>query len=305
MSKIKQGVLKILSNKMIDNNHFILSFENEGINPEAGQFLMIDCISKKARNNSYKNGSYLGPLLKRSFSFYLASNDKELSILYKELSILYKVKEWGKGGNCLFHLRSGDEIYYEGPLGKPINIPEVCKKDETAHLIAGGVGIAPITFLAQKLIYKGYKVKIYFGAKKVIGKFLDFCLANLGYIGVDNIMLSTELVSLEKDDMYLNPTIKYKSYKGVPFFVGNMVQALDACWKSIIEEFKGPIFVCGPEIVMKYVHNLCALKMKRGCYVFIERHLGCSKGVCCSCDVNGKLLCVDGPVIRSQDVFGG
>ena len=296
MSEIKQGTLKILSNKLIDDKHFVLSFENEGINPEAGQFIMIDCISKRIRNNSYKCGEYLGPLLKRPFSFFLSDNDKTLSILYK-------VKEWGKGTGLLPNLKPGDEIYYGGPLGKPIDIDKICKKDEVISLIAGGVGIAPITFLAQKLIHRGYKVQIYFGVPK-IDKFLDFCLKNLNYLGLigDNIMISSELALFDRSFVNGKRVLK-TTYMSYPCYIGNTVQALEVCWKYIIDKSKNPVFVCGPEIVMKYIHTICALKMKRSCYVYLEEHMGCGKGVCCSCNVEGHLICKDGPCINSKLVW--
>lgn len=42
MGKYKQGILEILSNHQIDDQHYVLSFDNDDLNPEPGQFIMLD-----------------------------------------------------------------------------------------------------------------------------------------------------------------------------------------------------------------------------------------------------------------------
>lgn len=300
MKDINQGTLKIVANRMIDDKHFMLAFEKGELNPEAGQFIMIDCISQQVRRRAYNNGSSMGPLLKRPFSFYISDNNGELSILYK-------VKEWGKGTGLLPNLKEGDEIYYMGPLGTPIDIDKLCPEKETVHLIAGGVGIAPITFLTQKLIQANRKVQLYFGVPDLSDFFL-FCLRNLESLTLnqDNILVSSESMHIEEvgfwdanttTDESCNPT-----FEGYSVYAGGMIHAFIENWRYNIQALRGPVIVCAPEPVMRYVHTYLS-QIERECYVFMEERMACGLGVCCGCNINGKLVCQQGPCLNSKNVF--
>lgn len=298
MNKINQGTITITSNKLITDKIFELTFDRGDLNPEVGQFIMIDCIPQRVRHNAYVNQSNLGPLLHRPFSYYLSSNDGDLSILYK-------VKEWGKGTGYLTNLRPDDKIHYRGSLGTPIDIEKICPKDEIVHLIAGGVGIAPITFLAQKISQLGRKVLIYFGVQE-LDKFFEFCYMNLLSLGIDSkeIMFSLEnaLLEIPSKNHYTVVNENGCTYMGSSFVIGNMIVALRNSWGNLINSVKGPIFVCAPEIVSKEVHRL-SQRINRECYIFMEERMACGCGVCCSCNIGGKLVCKDGPCLNSKDVY--
>lgn len=298
MNKYKQGTLEVLSNKMIDDQHFILSFDNNDLNPEPGQFIMLDCVSqgvKKAESiYLYKSE----PLLLRPFSFYLSSTDGDLSVLYK-------VKEWGKGTSYLTKLKEGDKIAFRGPLGKPIDINKICKKNEYVFLIAGGVGIAPITFLAQKLIKLGYTPIVYFGVQE-LGEFSEYCVLNLKSVGVELLSLSFENIIFDKNSLIeSDPTVytvdqKYMSYS---VFIGDMKFVLDTSWCYTLMNYEGPVFICASMPVVKYVHHYCAKQMGKKVYIFMEERMSCGMGVCCGCNIGGHLVCQKGPCLNSKDIF--
>ena len=93
-----------------------------------GQFVMV---------RMEKGGD---PFLSRPFSIYSAYSHGSNTYI----EILYKVV--GKGTEAFSELREGDTLKILGPLGKGFDIPPTGK---TAVLIAGGVGIAPLSFLAE------------------------------------------------------------------------------------------------------------------------------------------------------------
>ena len=62
------------------------------------------------------------------------------------MQVLYRIV--GKGTSLLSTLRQGDSISAIGPLGNSFPLPA---PGEEAVLVAGGMGIAPLYFLAQAL----------------------------------------------------------------------------------------------------------------------------------------------------------
>lgn len=291
MNKIRQGILTVLSNKRIDRDHFMITFDDDNFDFKPGQFIMVDVISQRIKQNVLKFGYPLNPLLMRPFSIYLTSNDGDFSILCK-------IKENG-GTEYLSSLISGDKVAFKGPLGSPIGI--LGWEDKIITLIAGGVGIAPITFLAQALIHSGYRVKLYFGVRE-LGDFLDFCIENLYSVGVESKDIWIVYESLGELGKLLLIDIQGGTYRGIPCFQGNMITALNACWLCQIQAAEGNIYVCAPEKVMKYVHDSCSCGMGKNVYVFMEEYLGCGVGVCGGCNINGYKLCQKGPIFNSKDI---
>lgn len=298
MSKIKQGVLTVKYNNLIDQDHGIISFIREGINFEPVQFIMIDCVSQQVRQNISKQKYTSEPLLYRPFSIY---SERDSSF-----NVLYKIKKWGKGTSKLSFLKEGDKVAYRGPIGRAVDVKEKYDKNSYIHLLAGGVGIAPITFLANKLIAAGYKVKIYFGLAET-GNFLDFCLIDLNSRGIDSsdIWVSCEHINIETSISKYGSLLNDGGvrYMDVPIFQGNMIGAMNTCWFSQIEGTINPIFICAPKKVMQYIHNSMSHAKGKTVYTFMEEYLGCGVGVCCGCDINGHLLCKEGSIMDSKLVF--
>lgn len=123
---------KIISNKKIAKNTYLLSFKAESIVAEArpGQFLMLRL---KLPTTS---------ILRRPFSICFTNNDKG------EAFILYRIR--GKITGYMSKLKNGESISVMGPLGKGFDIP-----DDTSQLvlIGGGIGIAPLISVLP--LYKG------------------------------------------------------------------------------------------------------------------------------------------------------
>jgi dihydroorotate dehydrogenase electron transfer subunit len=58
------------------------------------------------------------------------------------------------------------------------------------------------------------------------------------------------------------------------------------------------IYTCGPELMMKKTFDLASAK-KIPIEASIERYMKCGIGLCSSCSINDKLVCVDGTVFDS------
>jgi len=287
MDEINKSYLEVISNKFIGDKCYCLDFYAEDISVKPGQFLMLDCVSKENKETSSLT-------LKRPISFFRRGNKDRYAIMYK-------VK--GKGTKALTHLKPNDQVEYMGPLGKPIDLDSICKKDDIIHLIAGGVGIAPISFLADHLINRGNRVLVYLGFDAV-GSYLNYCLNNLTYLGIDSDEIHISLVSRYP---YFGQLLKANSigtYMGINTYIGNMISALDTSWLNIIKNVGGPVFACTPKPVTQDIHNNISSD-KRDCYIFEEAKMACGVGVCCSCNINGVHLCKEGPCVNSKLIYGG
>ncbi|MBF0385538.1 MAG: dihydroorotate dehydrogenase electron transfer subunit [Candidatus Omnitrophica bacterium] len=130
---------KIISNKKVSRNFFILKLESPSgfKKPVPGQFI----------NVRVNEGTL--PFFRRPFSIYRA--DPFLEILYAIV---------GKGTEFLSHKKKGEILSILGPLGKGFSLP--AKGIRQIVFIAGGVGLGPFLIYADKLKeIKANKVLLY------------------------------------------------------------------------------------------------------------------------------------------------
>lgn len=199
------------------------------------------------------------------------------------LTIVYAIV--GEGTKEFSEADYGDVLKISTPLGNGFDT-ERCGDIHSAVLVGGGVGIAPMVFLAKELSKKGVRCIAAAGFKKDI--FLMEELRNYDC----RVIVTTEV-----------PTESA--------FVGNVVDCLE------INEVTGKhYFACGPramlEAVCGYVYETEPEAMLQ---VSLEERMGCGYGVCvgCACDIkeidgNGeeiivkKKVCKDGPVFNAKEV---
>ena len=136
------GMATVLSNDLIIPNVFRLRLQCPEIASTAkpGQFVMIKCGDQT--------------LLRRPVSISDASAPSE------QISLL--IANIGKGTEWLSLRAPGEEIDILGPLGNGFSIDD---EAENLLLIAGGMGIAPLNFLAAKTAALGKKVTLVLGAR--------------------------------------------------------------------------------------------------------------------------------------------
>jgi dihydroorotate dehydrogenase electron transfer subunit len=227
-----------------------------------GQFVMV------------RTGTGATPLLRRPFSLLGLIREKNRTT---GIEILFKVV--GKGTEQLSRCREGDRLSVIGPLGNAFLVPDTCRQ---LILVAGGVGVPPIRFLAQSLLERE-------GA-------LNRCVVCLGGRTRDDLVCITEfdlpgfLLDVSTDDgSQGNPGVVTRSLE----------RALDA----------GPadlICACGPVGMLKAVS---AIAVARGiaCQVSIEAMMACGMGACLGCavgvtddDTRYRHVCTDGPVFDAN-----
>jgi dihydroorotate dehydrogenase electron transfer subunit len=200
--------------------------------------------------------------------------------------VRFLYKDVGKGTRLLSVLKAGDAIDALGPLGNGFPVPKGMTK---ALLVAGGIGVAPLLGLAERIkaARRGVEVVSFIG-----GRGADDLLAvrELGGLGI-RAYLCTEDGSLARCGVVTDTLGEYVAKVG-----GNGTGG----WV---------VYSCGPRGMMRAVHGLCA---QHGLvhYASLESHMACGIGACMGCVtrvlVEGeeayRLVCKDGPVFDAYKV---
>jgi dihydroorotate dehydrogenase electron transfer subunit len=260
----------IVKNKRIADRHFLLSIKLSGSfqTPRPGQFVMV------------RDKGHSDPLLGRPFSVY-AFERRETKII---VEILYKVV--GKGTLFLSMLKRGDSLEIFGPYGHAF---DVFPHAEKVVLISGGIGIAPIAFLAsnyRRIVDAGnVELIFYCGAKTAVS------------------LVEVEKIKELSSDIFISTDDGSIGYHGVitDVFSKNV---------SMYDPENSIIYACGPGPMLKRLSDLL-VKNPIPCHVLIEERMACGVGACLGCtvrskDKNGKdahvRVCKDGPVFNIKDI---
>ena len=209
------------------------------------------------------------PLLRRPISICDARPERG------ELDLL--VQAVGEGTRQLNQRRCGAHLDVVGPLGHAFEVD----LERPALMVAGGVGVAPLYFLAAWIRRRAPKKKqtpivFCYGARSAS----DFVLLHRIGAAATNVELATEDGS--------RGTKGYVTACAEPYFVPG-----------------SQIFVCGPPGLM---NATLAILRERGlrAQLSLENQMGCGVGACQGCVVPGKQgtirVCCDGPVVDSEEI---
>ena len=201
--------------------------------------------------------------------FYLR---RPLSVCDSEgtrITLIYKVV--GEGTRALSQMLPGRTLEVLTGRGRVFDA-SACA--QSALLVGGGLGAAPLHHLAKEL--------------KALGRSVH---AVLGFNGADDIVLEEEFRSL--CDSVTIATMDGSA--GVRGLVTDAMKALQPQYDFY--------YTCGPVVMMKAV---CEMLQGPG-EASLEERMGCGAGFCygCSCRtlVGTKRICKDGPVFRTEEII--
>jgi dihydroorotate dehydrogenase electron transfer subunit len=316
----KRGVYTatVAANEPLCREHYLLRLGLDSFPPcRPGQFIQVQCgdspavpapreIEWSATHPPRPAGDEFTraePFLRRPLSL---GGRRDLAGGGAELEVIYRVV--GTGTARLASLKPGQPVSVLGPLGNGFTV----RADKpAAALIAGGVGIPPMIYLAQVLAASGKQVKAFCGVRsehllplKVKGP------SEVSPLGEPRLCASEfaahgVATAIATDDGSLG-------WKGlVPhvferWLAGGPLAVVADPSRNLV------VYACGPERMMHAVGQLC---LGRGieCQLALERHMACGMGTCQSCvmkvragaDENAwayKLVCTDGPVFDARDL---
>ncbi|MBU1045229.1 MAG: dihydroorotate dehydrogenase electron transfer subunit [Candidatus Omnitrophica bacterium] len=229
------------------------------------------------------------PLLRRPLSVNRIVERKIKNKIVKNIGIVYKIV--GKGTHLLKEMAVGEEVDVLGPLGNGFN-SNVLKPQQPIIMVSGGMGIAPLVFLAQKLIAAK--------SKKQITVFL----------GMD----TKKNLILEEDFKKLGCAIQISTDDGSKGFKGYVSDCLEKYLsKTYTLNPKPYIYACGPKPMLKAL-GIVANKFDIPGQVSLDEMMGCGIGACLGCVVKThdpkqekdfvyKRICKDGPVFDINEII--
>ena len=239
--------LEIQKKRWLNKDIFGMEFYFPGLSPLPGQFFQI------------RVSDTLDPFLNLPISIASYFRDRLLLI----------IKNVGKGTNLLGKKKEGENLTLLGPFGKGIR-----PKRKKSLLLAGGIGVAPLYFMAQHLHKNRINFSFLYGAKTQ-----------------KEIILKWDIMKIANESIFITEHAKKK--KGT---VVSAVQEIDIGDYEIA-------YACGPK---QMLFELQKLNLPLPVYAFCEDFLGCGCGLCLGCALmyNGEYrrICEDGPVFQLKGI---
>lgn len=251
---------EVVFNRPVNANTWLMGIASPDVarSAEPGQFVML------------RVRSGVDPLLRRPFSV--------CGVQGGLFQVLYRVV--GKGTEILSReVRKGDRLPLLGPLGRGFREPP---RGGTRLLVAGGIGIAPLLFLASSLRNERFR-------------FLA------GFASAREIIPAGEISNLPLD-------VEISTDDGTAGRAGLVTELLE---ERLRQEggSRFSIYTCGPKPMLKKMASIaagCGLP----CQVSLESFMACGLGACQGCAVKSAPgegrpyyhVCKDGPVFDSRQI---
>jgi dihydroorotate dehydrogenase electron transfer subunit len=264
---------EVLSHKKYGEHYHSLTIVTPEIGEtvQPGQFVNVKCGENRAS------------ILRRPFSVCRVHKRGGWS---STLEIVFDIR--GPGSSYLSTLRGHANVDLLGPLGRGFGLPT-----RRAHclLVGGGIGAAPLFFLADELRNEGHRVDVILGAREV-GLLL-------------NQIEARRLASV----------CRIMTDDGSAGDRGRVTDVLADTMQRCDTEI---VYACGPHAMLAAVADICG-PSKIPVQVAVEELMGCGYGVCMSCVIplrrrvkRGEApedaivyarSCTEGPVLNGANVI--
>lgn len=219
-----------------------------------GQFVMLDCDEEYS--------------LRRPLSVHRVSGDEVT---------FYFVAWQGHGTEWLSTRQPGAEVRLLGPLGNGFTFNAA---SQNLLLVSGGMGIAPLRFLAEDAIKMGKTVTYAVGVRSA------------GMLAPDDLTSLQATCALATEDGSGEGAVKGLVTELLPDYIDDADQ----------------VFICGPLPMYRAIaRERQRLLRDKPTQVSLEVRMGCGVGGCFSCSVRTvegmRRVCKDGPVFNFDDIF--
>jgi NAD(P)H-flavin reductase len=257
----------VVANEATGGYRLLSARDADGPTPRAGQFYMLTA-------ERWGGGAGERPFLPRAFSVAQAAPDGQ------GVRLDFLLEAVGPGTTRLAELRPGDTLHLTGPLGRPFSAPRDLAPDAAgAILVGGGIGIAPLAILRRELSRGGFPQRVLLGFR------------NEAHSGGLELYQCEEVRTASED-----------GHRGHQGYVTDLLAVMlegDAAGASAV-------YACGPPAMLEVVRQMCAAQAVP-VELAMETPMACGFGSCFGCAVplagGGFMrLCVDGPVVRGDEV---
>ena len=245
------------------------SVHSEGKRVKATYLMWLDCptVAQQARPGQFVMAQCGELVLPRPLSIHQVKADS--------LALLFNVLDAGKGTPWLAERHRDEKLQLFGPLGNGFDVSPARGR---LLLVAGGMGIAPLYFLAQHAASRGAKVTLLMGSE------------------TGSLLYRRQLFPQSVD-------VFTTTDDGSAGKLGMVT--------SLIPEHAGladGVFACGP---LPMYRAMADAKKELGLdgkpvKVSLEMVMACGHGACYGCTVRTqsglKQVCKDGPVFDLDDI---
>ncbi len=263
---LKDHTCQVMANQNVGNQLYILTLKTndpDGFYCRAGQFVMIDMPTPVF-------------YFRRPMSVLAVHDDGRFDVFYKV---------HGQGTQIMAQWQPGIEIQVLGPLGNTFTPPT---EPETALLIGGGIGIAPLYMLGQEIKNRteNRTPNCYYGVRSH---------QEVGLKDSLEAQFGSKCLHLSSDD-------------GSVGFHGNVGDLLKQNRERV--QAAKEAYICGPTVMMEACFQLLremnpAIRVE----VSLEERMPCGTGACTGCVVFRSdqplpsKVCVEGPVFDATTLI--
>jgi dihydroorotate dehydrogenase electron transfer subunit len=241
---------EVLSHKKYGEHYHSLTIVAPDIGERVrpGQFINIRCGEDRAH------------ILRRPFSVYRVHKRGGWA---STIEIVFDVR--GPGTAFLSQLRSHSIVDLIGPLGSGFVLP---KRRAHCLLVGGGIGAAPLFFLADELRNDGHRVDFILGAR------------------------TSSLLLNPIDVRRLASVYRMTTEDGSS---GDQGRVTDVLYETIQRCETEAVYACGPHPMLAAVSQMCS-DQNLPVQVAVEELMACGYGVCMTC-----VMPLRGAVKRGED----
>jgi dihydroorotate dehydrogenase electron transfer subunit len=251
---LKQVSATVISNIELMPGYHLICVDAPDIaaTSQPGQFVTVRCREELT--------------LRRPLSIHQIAKSGQVYFFFKVI---------GKGTAWLSLCRKGEKLNILGPLGNGFSIRPTSKK---LLLVAGGIGIAPLTFLAQQALTQEKSVALLLGAHAKDELYPQKLLPS----EIETIITTEDGSGGEKG----------KITDILPRYV----------------DWADQIYACGPLGMYQAIeHQRQRWPVKKPIQVSLEVRMGCGIGACFGCSIRTKYamkqVCRNGPVFNLDEVI--
>jgi dihydroorotate dehydrogenase electron transfer subunit len=173
--------------------------------------------------------------------------------------------------SLVHELGIGDSLWLRGPFGHGFTLPAHCRRPA---LVGGGYGVAPLLWFAQQHV-----------------DWVDAMTVIVGARTAADLLYNDRFEAIA--DLQPSLSVHMTTEDGSQGVKGRVTDVLEALLES--QEVDG-IFACGPHGMLQALEGL-ARRYDVTCQLSWESYMRCAMGICGACEHEGKVLCLDGPVL--------
>ena len=243
-------------------------------------FSILSVESDNKRTKTFTLNASLNALPGQFVMVWLPRFDEKPFSLVAADPVKLMVTGVGPFSNLVHRLQPGDRLWIRGPYGKAFRLP---RPGLRAAFVGGGYGVAPLLWLARAWLPQLNALTVIVGARMS---------EDLLYIDRFDALPKAVKESAARMKIF---TCTEDGSAGVAGLVTDQLEA------HLSEGELDLICACGPHGMLAAIDRL-GEKFAVPRQLSWEAYMRCAVGICGSCELNGRVLCLDGPVLEHGGV---